>query len=276
MSKESFLLLCTELHPFLSKQTTHLRTPIFVEKRVAVTLHYLADEGRYWKVANAFEISKASVSLIVREVCTLITFLWPKYIKVPTTEEEVLKAVEQFEQNFGFPQCLGAIDGTHIFIKQPKVNSTDYMNRKNRYSLNVQAVCNYNYIFTDVNVKWPGSVHDGRIFANSGINKKLRSGFIPPCPRRILDDGEPVPVCLLADPAYPLLPYIMKALPGGGCTDEERFFGWRLSSARIVIECAFGRLKARFRALQRDMDIEIPYLQYVVFSCFVLHNFCEA
>ena len=48
-----------------------------------------------------------------------------------------------------------------------------------------------------------------------------------------------------------------------------------LCSARVVIECAFDRLKARFGCLRRDMDINIDNLPYVIHSCFVLHNFCE-
>ena len=113
------------------------------------------------------------------------------------------------------------------------------------------------------------------MFANSNINEMLRNGGIPKCPKRIVDNEDPVPVCILGDPAYPLLPFCMKEFPGGGKTDKEQFFGWRLSSARIVIECAFGRLKARFRALQREMDITPPYLQHVIYACFLLHNFCE-
>ena len=56
---------------------------------------------------------------------------------------------------------------------------------------------------------------------------------------------------------------------------KSRFFGYRLSSARMVIECAFGRLKARFGCLRRDMDINLDDLTYVIHSCFILHNFFE-
>ena len=43
----------------------------------------------------------------------------------------------------------------------------------------------------------------------------------------------------------------------------------------MVIECSFGRLKGRFRLLQRIMDINIKDLPSVIYCCFVLHNFCE-
>ncbi len=102
----------------------------------------------------------------------------------------------------------------------------------------------------------------------------LRSGEIPSCPREIVDDQDLVPICILGEPAYPLLPYLMKEYAGGGNVIQEQFFGWRLSSARIVIECAFGRLKGRFGIL-REMDVCTPDLPYVIYACFVLHNFCE-
>ena len=67
--------------------------------------------------ANAFGVSRQTVSKIVRKVCNAITVhLGPKYIILPFTEEAVQEKVESFYSAYGFPQCLGAIDGTHIPI----------------------------------------------------------------------------------------------------------------------------------------------------------------
>ena len=84
------------------------------------------------------------VSKIIREVCrAIIIHLGPDYIKLSFTEPEVKELAANFYKAHGIRQCLGAIDGTHIEIKQPKVNSTDYLNRKNKFLLNVQVTCDY-------------------------------------------------------------------------------------------------------------------------------------
>ena len=247
MSRDNFFKLSRQLRPQLEKQITNMRLPMSVEKQVAIFLYYIADEGRYRKVANSFGISRAAVSKIIKKVSMVISLhLGPKHIKCPQTEEEVTTAASMFYEKHGFPQCIGAIDCTHIFIKRPYTTSTDYLNRKNRYYLNVQAVCNYKYCFLDVVVKWPGSGHDARIFSNSSVTICLRDETIPKCTRVIVENEEPVPICILGDPAYYLLPFLMKEFPGGGSTVQEQIFGYRLSSARMVIECSFGRLKARF------------------------------
>ena len=68
MSQESFEKLCIELRPYIQKNKIRFRDPISVEKQVAATLHYLADEGRMRKVSNSFGIEKSTVSKIIRRV----------------------------------------------------------------------------------------------------------------------------------------------------------------------------------------------------------------
>lgn len=84
--------------------STRMRRRISVETQVAVTLYYLSDEGRYRKVANAFGISRSSVSITVRRVCAAITeYLGPLYVHLPTIKQEVQELVSQFYFFHGFP-----------------------------------------------------------------------------------------------------------------------------------------------------------------------------
>ena len=143
-----------------------------------------------------------------------------------------------------------------------------------KYSLNCQAICNERGIFTDVEVRWPGSVHDARVYANCNINKKFISKEIASVYQEVVPGYSPVPPILLGDPAYPLLPNVMKEF--SSCkNDKETTFNNHLRSARNQIECAFGRLKARWRILNRTLDVDLEFSTTLIYSCFVLHNFCE-
>ena len=52
ISRESLYKLCDELHIYVEEQKTQFRDPVSVEKQVACTLYYLADEGRLRKAVN--------------------------------------------------------------------------------------------------------------------------------------------------------------------------------------------------------------------------------
>ncbi|XP_028414901.1 putative nuclease HARBI1 [Dendronephthya gigantea] len=276
MTKRNFMQLCEKLRAQLTGEDTVMRKAIPVETKVAATLYYLADESRYRKVANAFGIGKTTLSKILRSVCiAIVKHLGKEYIKIPTDVASIHKLASQFYDKHGFPQCIGAVDGTHIRIKQPRGKSSEYINRKGTYSLNVQGTCDFKYCFLDVVVKWPGSVHDAQVFVNSSVCKMLKDGTIPTCPKVIVQNLPPVPICILGDPAYPLNTYLMKEYEAGGITEAEQFYGFRLSSARMVIECANGRLKARWGCLKGVLDVDLELLPYLIYACFILHNYCE-
>ena len=132
---------------------------------------------------QCFRCFKSNCIYNSQKSCTLIVkYMGPNLIKLPTAEDEVRNLASRFYTNHSFPQCIGAIDCTHVPTKQPlkKLHGLHY--RKGYASLNIQALCNYNYCFLNVVIKWPGSVHDSRIFKNSPLNHKFRSGEIPTMP----------------------------------------------------------------------------------------------
>ena len=63
----------------IERQVTVMRSPVDVEKQVAITLYYLSDEGRLRKTANSFGVSRPCVSVVIRRVTRAITtHLGPK------------------------------------------------------------------------------------------------------------------------------------------------------------------------------------------------------
>ena len=80
---------------------------------------YLATGDSYFTLATAFRMSKAIVSKIISETCTI---LWEElqkdYMPTPTTEQWH-KQAKDFENLWQFPNCVGAVDGKHINIQAP-------------------------------------------------------------------------------------------------------------------------------------------------------------
>ena len=90
-----FFALCEQLGPYIERQATRMREPLEVDRQVALTLYYLADEGRMRKTANSFGLSRSSVSIIIRKVCMAICeHLGPQLIRLPVTEAEVQDKVK--------------------------------------------------------------------------------------------------------------------------------------------------------------------------------------
>ena len=56
---------------------------------------------------------------------------------------------------------------------------------------------------------------------------------------------------------------------------KKFFFKNRFGPARNQIECAFGRLKARWRILSRSLDVDLDFAPTLIYACFESHNYCE-
>ena len=143
MSQSTFNIICNELRPYITRESTQLRQPISVEQRVAVTIWKLASNIEYRTLAGLFGIGRSTACEIVNETARqIVTHLLPKYVKIPSGDR-LKEIVEGFELILGFPQAVGAIDGTHIPIIRPQYSPADYYNRKGFYSIIMQGFVDF-------------------------------------------------------------------------------------------------------------------------------------
>ena len=101
----------------------------------------------------------------------------------------------------------------------------------------------------------------------------------PHCRRPFVDNtinGVRVAPLILGDSAYPLQDWLMKPyVDRGNLSAEELQYNNHLSITRVVVENGYGRLKGRFPALAKRLDLNVNNCCTVIAACCVLHNFCE-
>lgn len=258
----------------MRRRDTNMRQAIPLDKRVAIGLYRLASSAEERTVAHLFGVSRPSVNLIFREFCRVVVQrLEHLYIRFPQPCE-LAEHLRQFEAVLGFPQGVGALDGCHLEVCPPKDNASDYYNYKGWYSIILLAVADHNYKFLSTSVGSPGKNHDANVFRRSKLPRNLASPLFSMEAKTV----EGVHVCplLLGDQAFPLQTHLMKPFPRPGpAGTPSQIFNYRLSSARRVIENAFGRLKARFRMMHKGLECDIHNVNSVVRAACVLHNICE-
>ena len=143
MTRETFYFVCDKLRPLISRTATRMRLPVSVEMRVAITIWKLGTNIEYRTLGALCGLGRSTVGELVLDTCSFIVcHLMPAYVRVPDHHD--LKVVmDGFENRWGFPQTVGAIDGSHIPILKPQESASDYYNRKGFYSIIMQAVVDF-------------------------------------------------------------------------------------------------------------------------------------
>ncbi|CAM5074604.1 unnamed protein product [Natator depressus] len=210
MSRATFMELCDLLSPALKRKDTKMRTALTVEKQVAIALWKLATPDSYRSVRNQFGVRKSTVGAAVLQVANAII---DQLLSRVVTLGNVQTIVDGFNA-LVFPNCGGAIDRTYIPILAPELRGNQYVNCKGYFSIVLQALVDHKGRFTDISVGWPGKVHDAHIFRNSGLLEQLQEGTYFPDQKITVGDVE-MPIVILRDPAFPLMPWLTK--PYTGC-----------------------------------------------------------
>ena len=279
MRRVTFDRLVHDLRPFIQGQQTHWRQPIGVEKKVVVTLFKLMHGVSIPLVADKAALGKSTVYGILRQVCSAISSHFGHLIAWPVGRR-LARVTTAFQIKQSMPNCIGAIDGTHIYIAAPpnSIVAADHRNRNKSFSILLQGVVDTKCYFTSVNTGPPGSLHDSAHFKSTELYRKVEAGVMG----GFHDDpmtwpaALPFPPYIVADRGYPLLswcitPYKMGPM-GVPLTHEEVWFNRKHSSTRMSVERGFGILKARFKEIGGRSSLKLDFMPTVVHTCCVLHN----
>ncbi|XP_058794103.1 uncharacterized protein LOC131665891 [Phymastichus coffea] len=250
MPKSHFEILHAKLVNSPSFQCTGKgKAPVYSEKCLAIGIWVLATPDSYRSIARRFAVTKSTVKCCLERV-----------INGLLNEFEVLGGEEG-----GLQKVIGALDGCHIKIRAPaRGDKSVYFNRKKDYSIVLQGLCDADCFFTNVDVRWPGSVHDARAFTTSDL--------YPLC-EDICRNG----YYFIGDSAYPLKSYLMRPYRRTHRLSlRQKLYNKILSKTRQVIERAFGFLKTKFRRLYYLHRNNVRDSVRTIAACCILHNICLA
>jgi hypothetical protein len=126
-----------------------------------------------------------------------------------------------------------------VFHKEPPPTRT--LHPRQRHTVILHAAVDCDGLFVHVTTGWPGAMSDSTILRRTSIPHLARNNCNPWAtdplsPRFILGDG-----------GYGLRPWLLISFDYRTGDPVERAFNTCLDSGRVVVENAFGRVKARFR-----------------------------
>uniref|UniRef100_A0A3Q2CBQ0 DDE Tnp4 domain-containing protein n=1 Tax=Cyprinodon variegatus TaxID=28743 RepID=A0A3Q2CBQ0_CYPVA len=223
---------------------------------------YLASGDSLMSLAFSYRLGHSTVVNSVHMVYAAIESKMMEEFLPSPTEDMWTEVARGFWRKWNFPNCLGAIDGKHVTIQAPARSGSQYYNYKKTFSIVLLAVVDHEYRFRAIQVGDFGRMSDGGVFSASNLGKGLERGDLnvpSSAPLPGAPEIGPLPHVLVGDAAFPLKTYLL-----------------RLSRARMVVECAFGILTARWRIMLRDINLHPNHVNTLVVAATILHNYLLA
>lgn len=110
---------------------------------------------------------------------------------------------------------------------------------------------------------------------NSDLYKDNNEGSLNiPEPKNITGTNIMMPYFFVADSIFALHQNVMKPYTNtDNISKKKMIYNYRISRARINVECAFGILTARWRIFERPLPFNLPTSEKVIMPTLLLHNF---
>jgi hypothetical protein len=165
VSRCVFEAVLGEISQFLTDSSSrNSQQNVSARLKLGIALYYMAHGGDAIHLEAASGLSKATALKYLHEVAELICKqLSKKWMAGSLLEENgyMDSCRERFRLRNAFPFVGAAIDGTHVPYKP---NSGDVAQSYKNYKMWTSMLCigmvNSNHMFVDIDVGWPGRLHD--------------------------------------------------------------------------------------------------------------------
>lgn len=237
---------------------------------------FLATGESFRSLAFAYRLGRKTVADSVYMTCRAIVNRMMETQMPRPSEAAWTDIAERFWGRWQFPNCIGAIDGKHILIQAPKKSCSQFFNYKKTFSIILLALVDADSKFRIIQVGDFGRASDGGVFAHSALGRGMsdKSLNVPEdAPLPGYGQHGDVPYMMVGDAAFPLKRYLMRPYPGSNLSRPKNHFNYRLSRARMTVECAFGILAARWRVFQTRICMLPCHVDMIVMAACVLHNY---
>ncbi|EGZ15972.1 hypothetical protein PHYSODRAFT_316091 [Phytophthora sojae] len=149
-------------HRVFQNNSDHPQVPIWL--RLAVTLDRLGTTAN----GSSLGLGTGTLDVFTARITIALIDMSDEYIKWPSPDERSQTARRMRRE--GFPGCVGFIDGTTFpFVQKPGVDGQCFCNRKHRYSLNGQVVCDVHRRIIAFYSGWPGSCADSTVYREMAL-----------------------------------------------------------------------------------------------------------
>lgn len=177
---------------------------------------------------------------------------------------------------WGFPNCIGSIDGKHVYMKCPNNSGTLHFCYKQRFSIVLLAIVDPDYKFITIDVGSYEKDSDSTIFQRCSFYQKLVENQLNISGPKPLPGRQPqTPHVFIGDRGFKLEPFLMRLFPNDAAIQDKRKlkFNKRLSSARRIVESSFGILVQKWRCFLKPFEVNVDTVVDVVKAACCLHNF---
>lgn len=119
-----------------------------------------------------------------------------------------------------------------------------------------------------------GKDSDSNVMSNSTFYQRIDNGSLKlPEETKLPNSNVLAPFVFIGDEAFPLRNYLMRPFPRKQTQDNAKsYYNYRLSRARMTVECAFGILSSKFRIILKSIETKVENADHIVKAICILHN----